>query len=111
MKDVRTIDPIWMFWFCKFELTPETHKIKKVSFGDLYIFFNLLILRHHRISINVNLIQNNSFCEKCLFPEWTQVFGVDSNFQINAQSIFLEAMKAKWQNGKMKKIIFQNEPL
>ncbi len=22
------------------EPTPETHKIKKVSFGDLYIFFN-----------------------------------------------------------------------
>ncbi|MEE9372852.1 MAG: hypothetical protein V3V00_07335, partial [Saprospiraceae bacterium] len=43
----------------KNEPTPETHKIKKVSFGDLYIFFNELILRHHRISINVNLIQNN----------------------------------------------------
>ncbi len=56
-----------------FEPTPETHKIKKVSFGDLYIFFNELILRHDRISINVNLIQNKSFCEKCLFLEWTQL--------------------------------------
>jgi len=76
----------------KVESAPKTYKIKKVSFGDIYIFFSgsppggsppggsppggsppdYLILRYHRISKNVNLIQNNSFYENRLFSEWAQ---------------------------------------
>ncbi|MEE9373532.1 MAG: hypothetical protein V3V00_10820, partial [Saprospiraceae bacterium] len=40
-------------------------EIKKVAFVELYIFLNSLILRHYRISKNVNIIQTNSFYEKC----------------------------------------------
>jgi hypothetical protein len=36
-------------------------KIRNVSFGDIFIFLNSLMLRHHRISKKKNLIQNNSF--------------------------------------------------
>jgi hypothetical protein len=58
------------------EAAPKTNKIKKVSYGDIFIFPNQLILRHHRISKNKNLIQNHSFCEDCLFWEWPHTYSL-----------------------------------
>ncbi len=49
------------------ESTPKTPKTKKVSFGHLFTFFNPLIPRHHRISKNENLLQNNSFLKIVCF--------------------------------------------
>jgi len=45
------------------ESTPKTPKIKKGSFGDIFIFLNPLKIKHQRISKNKNLIQNSSFYE------------------------------------------------
>ncbi len=56
----------------KVESSLKTNKTKKVSFGHIFIFFNQLILRHHWISKNKNLPQNNSFYANCLFLDWTQ---------------------------------------
>ncbi len=74
---------------CIVESTPKTHTIKKVSFGD--IFFPQLAYaqaspsrsrygraRHHRVSKNENLIQNNQFYEICQFSEWTQCLKLSS---------------------------------
>ncbi len=57
---------IWLLPIIE-ESTPKTPKIKKVSFGDLFTFFNSLILRHQRISKNENLLQNNSFLKIVCF--------------------------------------------
>jgi len=55
------------------ESTPKTPKIKKGSFGDIFIFLNPLIIKHQRIYKNENLIQNSSFYENEHFSEWTQL--------------------------------------
>ncbi len=39
----------------------KLYKIKNVSFGDILTFFNSLMLRHHLVSKNQNIIQNLSF--------------------------------------------------
>ncbi len=58
---------LYFVCICSCESTPKTPKIKKISFDDLFTFFNLLILKHQRISKNENLLQNNSFLKIVCF--------------------------------------------
>ena len=39
----------------------KLYKIRNASFGDILLFLNSLMLRHHFVSKNQNLIQNLSF--------------------------------------------------